>query len=116
MSEEKQEVVAEISIIPLGKSEKNSIQTSISKEISIAIDAISRIKEIKYKIGAMGTEMESDDIKDILKAAEVSHEALKNYGIKRIISTIRIDQRFDEVETLEDRLDSIRKKLNKQEV
>ncbi len=106
-------VVAEISIIPLGKIYPNDgvLQTSLSKEISFAFDAIKKLKGVKVVLTAMGTEIEANNIQDILKSIEVAHRAMKDLGIKRIISSIRIDERLDKTETLEDRVNSVKEKL-----
>ncbi len=112
MAIENQKVVAEISIIPLGKNySPNTMQTSISKEIAIAFDAIQKIQQVKVTLTAMGTVLEADNIKDILKSIDIAHQALKDIGIKRIISTIRIDERLDKSETLDERVNSVKKKL-----
>jgi uncharacterized protein (TIGR00106 family) len=109
MAIENQKVVAEISIIPIGKNySPNTMQTSISKEIAIAFDAI---QKIKVTLTAMGTVLEADNIKDILKSIDIAHQALKDIGIKRIFSTIRIDERLDKSETLDERVNSVKKKL-----
>lgn len=112
MAIENQKIVAEISIIPLGKNySPNTMQTSISKEIAIAFDAIQKIQQVKVTLTAMGTVLEADNIKDILKSIDIAHQALKDIGIKRIISTIRIDERLDKSETLDERVNSVKKKL-----
>jgi uncharacterized protein (TIGR00106 family) len=112
MAIENQKVVAEISIIPIGKNySPNTMQTSISKEIAIAFDAIQKIQQVKVTLTAMGTVLEADNIKDILKSIDIAHQALKDIGIKRIISTIRIDERLDKSETLDERVNSVKKKL-----
>jgi uncharacterized protein (TIGR00106 family) len=111
MTKEDHKVVAEISIIPIGKNQSNdddSLQTSLSKEISIAFNAIKKLKEVKVIMTAMGTEIEADSLQDILKSVEIAHNAMKDIGVKRIISTVRIDERFDKAETLEDRVNSVK--------
>jgi uncharacterized protein (TIGR00106 family) len=115
MSLENQKIIAQISVIPLGKNYTNdmsSSQTSMSKEIAVAFDAIKKIPQIKVTLTAMGTDVEANNLKDILKSIELAHEALKEIGIKRIISTIRIDERLDKVETLDDRVNSVKEKLD----
>jgi uncharacterized protein (TIGR00106 family) len=115
MSLENQKIIAQISVIPLGKNYTNdmsSSQTSMSKEIAVAFDAIKKIPQIKVTLTAMGTDVEANNLKDILKSIELAHEALKEIGIKRIISTIRIDERLDKLETMEDRVNSVKEKLD----
>jgi uncharacterized protein (TIGR00106 family) len=112
MTVENHRVVAEISVTPLGKRYSNDdLPTSIRNEIVIAIDAIKKVKGIKVIVTGMNTQMEADSIKDILKAIEYAHQSLKDKGIPRIISSVRIDERFDKSETLEERVNSVQEKL-----
>jgi uncharacterized protein (TIGR00106 family) len=114
-------VHAEISVIPIGSAtiisnelrEKEIKPTSMSKEIAVAFEAISQIKDIKVMLTSMGTQIESNNIQNVLKAVEVAHQAIKEIGVKRIISTIRIDERLDKAYTLEDRVESVKEKLPK---
>jgi uncharacterized protein (TIGR00106 family) len=114
-------VHAEISVIPIGSAtiisnelrEKEIKPTSMSKEIAVAFEAISQIKDIKVMLTSMGTQIESNNIQNVLKAIEVAHQAIKEIGVKRIISTIRIDERLDKAYTLEDKVKSVKEKLPK---
>ena len=117
-------VHAEISVIPIGsatiisnelreKEIKPTTATSMSKEIAVAFNAISQIKDIKATLTPMGTQIESNNIQNILKAVETAHQAVKEIGVKRIISTIRIDERLDKAYTLEDKVKSVKEKLPK---
>jgi uncharacterized protein (TIGR00106 family) len=114
-------VHAEISVIPIGSAtiisnelrEKEIKPTSMSKEIAVAFEAISQIKDIKVMLTSMGTQIESNNIQNVLKAVEVAHQAIKEIGVKRIISTIRIDERLDKAYTLEDKVKSVKEKLPK---
>ena len=113
MTVENHKVVAEISIIPLGKRYLNDeLPASIRNEIAIAIDAIKKVKGIKVMVTGMGTQLEADSIQVILKAIESAHQSLKEKGIPRIISSIRIDERFDKSQTLEERANSVQEKLD----
>jgi uncharacterized protein (TIGR00106 family) len=118
-------VHAEISVIPIGsatiisnelreeETKPTTTATSMSKEIAVAFDAISQIKDIKATLTSMGTQIESNNIQNVLKAVEAAHQAVKEIGVKRIISTIRIDERLDKAYTLEDKVKSVKEKLPK---
>ena len=116
-------VHAEISVIPIGSatiisnelSEKEIKPTSMSKEIAVAFEAISQIKDIKVMLTSMGTQIESNNIQNVLKAVEAAHQAIKEIGVKRIISTVRIDERLDKAYTLEDKVKSVKEKLPKKQ-
>jgi uncharacterized protein (TIGR00106 family) len=99
-------VVAEISLVPLTKD-----KVSMSDEIAVAFTAIKNTKGLKVTLTGMGTQVESPNLKTILDAIEAAHEAVKNSGVSRIISTIRIDQRLDKTQTLEERVQVVTRKL-----
>ena len=46
---------------------------------------------MKTVLTAMGTQIETNDFGNILKAIEVTHQSIRSTGAKRIITTIRID-------------------------
>ena len=103
----KQTINAEISILPIGTS-----NTSISKEVAAAFDAIRKTRDIKTtKLTAMGTQIEANNMKAILNSIEAAHQAVKSMGAKRIISSIRIAERLDASRTLEDEVKSVIEKL-----
>jgi uncharacterized protein (TIGR00106 family) len=101
-------VVAEISLVPLAKG-----KVSMSDEIAVAFMAIKNTKGLKVTLTGMGTQVESTNLKTILKAVEAAHEAVKKVGVSRIISTIRIDQRLDKRHTLEDRVQVVTGKIDR---
>ena len=103
----KQTIHAEISILPIGTS-----NTSISKEVAAAFDAIRKTRDIKTtKLTAMGTQIEANNMKAILNSIEAAHKAVKSMGVKRIISSIRIAERLDASRTLKDEVKSVTEKL-----
>jgi uncharacterized protein (TIGR00106 family) len=98
---------AEISIVPIGTG-----STGISKEVAAAFDAIRKTKDIKTtKLTAMGTQIETNDMRAILNAIEAAHQAVKLTGAKRIISSIKIAERLDASKTLEDAVGSVTEKF-----
>ena len=109
MSENETSFTAEISIIPI--TTNNSGDTSMSKEIALVYDAISQIQGLKTILTAMGTQVESSNLDNILQAIKISHMTLRNIGIERIISSIRIDERLDKINTLEGKIKSVKDKI-----
>jgi uncharacterized protein (TIGR00106 family) len=61
----------------------------------------------------MGTQIESNNFANILQAIEVAHQAVRTAGIKRIMSTIRIDERLDKSISLEEKVESVMEKIGK---
>ena len=61
----------------------------------------------------MGTQIETRNLERILKIIEISHKTLREIGVKRIISSIRIDERLDKSQTLNNKITSVKQKLKK---
>ncbi len=85
----------------------------MSKEVAAAFDAIRKIKNVKATLTALGTQIEAKDLGSVLLAVEAAHRAAKSAGTRRIISTVRIDERLDKDQTLQDKIRSVKQKLKK---
>lgn len=101
-------VHAEISIIPLSK--KSGV--SMSKQVAVAYDAIRKTRGVKATLTALGTQIEAKDINSVLWAINAAHASVKKTGAVRIISSLRIDERLDKDQTLEDKIMSVKKELS----
>ncbi len=108
MSENQTSFTAEISIIPITPTNDD---TSMSKEIALVYNAISQIQGLKTILTAMGTQIESNNLENILEAIKISHITLRNIGIERIMSSIRIDERLGKNNTLERKMNSVKDKI-----
>ena len=108
MSENQTSFTAEISIIPITTTNGD---TSMSKEIALVYNAISHIQGLKTILTAMGTQIESNNLENILEAIKISHITLRNIGIERIMSSIRIDERLGKNNTLERKINSVKDKI-----
>ncbi|HEX6672154.1 MAG TPA: MTH1187 family thiamine-binding protein [Nitrososphaeraceae archaeon] len=107
MSQKQLFFTAEISIIPI----TTKGDTSMSKEIALVYKAINQIQDLKTILTAMGTQIESNKLDNILEAIKISHTTLRNIGIERIISSIRIDERSDSTNTLDGKINSVKFKI-----
>lgn len=85
----------------------------MSKEVAAAFDAIRKIKNVKATLTALGTQIEAKDLGSVLLAVEAAHWAAKSAGARRVISTVRIDERLDKDQTLQDKVRSVKQKLKK---
>jgi uncharacterized protein (TIGR00106 family) len=104
-------VHAEISVIPVA-GRGSSSTTSMHKEVAAAFDAISRTEGVRATtLTALGTQLEASDLDAVLRAVRAAHDATKSAGAARVISTVRIDERLDKEQTLEDKVESVRKEL-----
>ena len=108
MSKNQTSFTAEISIIPITTTNGD---TSMSKEIALVYNAISQIQGLKTILTAMGTQIESNNLENILEAIKISHITLRNIGIERIMSSIRIDERLGKNNTLERKINSVKDKI-----
>ena len=101
-------VNAEISIVPIGTSD-----TSMSKEIAAAYDAIRNIKNLKkVTLTPMSTQVESNNLDYVFQAIHAAHDSAKSADAKRVISTIRIDERLDKPNTLDEKIQSVKTKVS----
>lgn len=100
-------VNAEISIEPIGTS-----NTSMGKEIAAAYDAIRNTRNLKVTLTPMSTQIESYNLDDIFQAIRAAHNSAKSAGAKRIISTIRIDERLDKPNSLDEKVQSVNAKIS----
>ncbi len=97
--------IAEVSIVPLGTK-----TPSVSQYVARAVKVLEREKDMKYEITAMGTIMEGD-LDRILVVVRKMHETVFDEDIARVVTTIKIDDRRDKPQTMNGKLDSVRKKL-----
>lgn len=100
-------VIAEISVVPLGT------QTpSVSKYVASALKILEKERNIKYQLTAMGTIIEADSLNELLNLAKKMHEAVFNEGVKRVVTTIKIDDRRDKKLTIEGKTKSVKEKMS----
>src|SRR5512137_593324 len=97
--------VAEVSIVPIGT--KN---TSVSKHVVKALKALRKEKKVMYELTSMGTILEGE-LDDVLKAAKKMHEAVLEGGARRVVTTIKIDDRRDKPLTMSGKVESVVLKL-----
>ena len=99
---------AEISIYPV-----SAPTTSASFYIAKAIESIRDIDCLRYEVNSMGTVLESDSIGTIYVAAERMMETVHNLGIDRAEVVIKVDSRRDKDVSMEEKLDSIKRHLER---
>ena len=98
-------IIAEISILPVGTN-----TPSVSQYVAKAIGVLGQEKSVKYKLTGMGTILEGN-LADVLEAVRSMHEAVFDTNIKRVVTTIRIDDRRDRESSAERKLQSVARKL-----
>jgi len=98
----------EISIVPLGTK-----STSLSNYIASAEHALQNQKGIKAQLTAMGTIVEAGSVNKLLCIAHKMHKAVIRAGARRVLTTIKIDERLDKHISIEGKVASVKKKLGK---
>ncbi len=101
---EDKQVVAEISIVPLGTG-----STSVSEYVAACLDVLEQQKKIIYRLTPMGTMLEGT-LDDILAITRKMHEVPFTKGAKRVVTTLKIDDRRDKKLSMEGKIQSVKKK------
>lgn len=96
-------MIVEISFVPIGTG------TSLSRYVAKVIKNLEK-SGIKYQLTPMGTivEGEWEEISDLI---DHSHKLIFEMGIERIITNIKIDYRLDKSSSMEDKINSVKKKM-----
>ena len=95
-------VHAEIGVLPIGTS-----STSLSKYISKGVESLKKIDGIRYQVTPMGTMLESNSVDKIFEASKAVMTTIFAMGVTRIELILKIDERHDKDNSLEDKLRSI---------
>ena len=98
--------IMEISIIPVGTK-----TASLSKYVAACEAALMAKNRIKAQLTAMGTIVEADSIGALLDIAGEMHKRVLWAGAKRVVTTIKIDDRLDKKATIESKVASVRRKI-----
>ena len=97
------QVVAEISIIPIGTGD-----TGLSRYIAACLDVLEGKKGISYRLTPMGTIIEGS-LDKVLETVHKMHEVPFNKGASRVVTFIKIDDRRDKSSTMADKIESVMK-------
>lgn len=96
-------MIVEISFIPIG------VGTSLSRYIAKVVKNIEK-SGLEYQLTPMGTIVQGD-WEDISKLVDDSHKIILDMGIERIITNIKIDYRLDKKSSMEDKINSVKRKM-----
>jgi uncharacterized protein (TIGR00106 family) len=99
--------VMEINVVPIGT--KNP---SLSQYVACAIEVLKKESDIKYQLTAMGTIVESNSIEKLLSVAGKMHSIVFGDEVKRVVTTIKLDERKDKTLTIDGKVKSVEEKLN----
>ena len=97
-------VVAEISVVPLGTG-----SASVSDYVAACIDVLEKEKKVSYRLTPMGTIIEGS-LEEILEITRRMHEAPFFKGAVRVVTTLKIDDRRDKGLSMNGKLKSVKDK------
>ena len=95
------QVIAEIRVVPLG-----TATTSLSHAVAACLNVVKQAEDISYQLTAMGTIIQGP-LKRILELAQKMHEVPFTMGVKRVATTINIDDRRDKLATIADKVEAV---------
>ena len=98
--------VMEISVVPIGTKDP-----SLSQYVAGAIEALKKESDIKYQLTAMGTIIEADSVEKLLSVAGKMHACVFSNEVKRVVTTIKLDERKDKELTMDGKVKSVEEKL-----
>ena len=97
---------ADLTVITLGRAEASA--SAYIAEIQRRLAAQDRVR---YEMHAMGTSLEGPTA-DILAVAGELHAVPFEMGIPRVYSILKLDERRDREQTLADKVESVRRRLD----
>jgi len=99
-------IVVELNIIPLGKG------VSVSEYLAPAVKELEK-RGVKYSITPMCTIFEAEGVDEAFKLARAAHESVFRTGVKRVVTTVKIDDRRDLERSMEEKVESLMRKTTK---
>ncbi len=93
-------IVAEVSITVLGEG------ASISRFVRIAVEELKK-SGLKTLPGPNSTSVEASSIDEVLEAVKAAHLAVVDTGAKRVVTTLKIDDRHDKPATMETKMRAV---------
>jgi uncharacterized protein (TIGR00106 family) len=98
-------IVAEIAVTPLGTS-----KTGLSDYIARAVEEVKKAG-LKYQLHPMGTVFEAPDLETACRVMRAAHRAVIEAGAKRVLTTMRVDERIDQPRNMEERVERVKAKI-----
>jgi uncharacterized protein (TIGR00106 family) len=95
----------DISVVPVGTG-----SPSASEYVAGAVRILKNEPGIKYELTAMNTIIEGD-LEKLLTLARRMHNSAFDAGAKRVVTTIRIDERRDKPLTIQGKIKAVKEKL-----
>jgi uncharacterized protein (TIGR00106 family) len=95
-------IVADISVIPMGAGQGTSVSPIVRKAVK-ALQA----QGLRTMAGPMSTAFEAPTIDEVFAGAKAAHMAAVEAGARRVITTIKIDDRRDKEQSMESKMAAV---------
>lgn len=99
--------LVQVSIVPLGTK-----TTSISRYVARALKVLRAQKAVRYKLTPMGTVLEGE-LDEMLSVVRKMHERGFDRDVRRVLTTVTIDDRRDKEATMASKVKSVESKLRR---
>lgn len=99
-------VIVQFTTSPLGEG------ISVSRFVAEALKEVEK-SGLRYQLTPMSTILEADTLEEVFKVILEAHEAVFKAGAKRVVTDIKIDDRRDEPRRMEDKVQKVRRQLEK---
>ncbi|QIA26536.1 MTH1187 family thiamine-binding protein [Thermaerobacter sp. PB12/4term] len=96
--------IVAVSIAPVGEG------VSVSPWVARALEVLAGQDRVRYQVGPMFTTLEGD-LDEILRLIRAMHEAMFEGGARRVSTVIKIDDRRDRAQTMEDKVAAVERRL-----
>ncbi|MXZ73948.1 MAG: MTH1187 family thiamine-binding protein [Gemmatimonadetes bacterium] len=97
-------VIVDLCVVPIG------VGVSVSEYVT-ACERVLREAGLKTFMHAYGTNIEGE-WEEVFAAVRSCHETVHEMGAPRISTTIRLGTRTDRAQTMEEKIESVERKLN----
>jgi len=101
--------VVEVSVVPVG-----TPSPSLSEYVAGCVAVLKDAEGVSYQLNPMGTVIEGD-LERVLEVIRRMHEHPFTKGVKRVVTTIRIDDRRDRTLTMAGKVSAVEDRLAGQE-
>jgi len=96
-------LIADICVIPIG------VGLSVSEHVA-ACERLFSAAGLRHQLHAYGTNVEGE-WDEVMAALKRCHEVVHEMGAVRISTTVRLGTRIDREQSMQDKLDSVARKL-----
>lgn len=101
----KDQVIVEVSIVPLGTG-----SPSVSPYVASCLEVLNKAEGIRYQLTPMGTILQGP-LAEVMAVIQQMHEVPFERGAQRVSTYIKIDDRRDKRQNMEDKVQSVKRKL-----